>query len=144
MQVFVDTGAWKALYDKDDALHDLAVQTSLNLKAQKAAFVTSNFICDETITLLRVKTGHEPATKFGDNLWGSRIINIVHVAREIENQAWEIFKKYSDKSFSFTDCTSFVVMQQLEITQAFTFDSHFRQFGFQTLPTAEILPAPKA
>jgi len=71
--------------------------------------------------------------------WKSRIIDIVHVAPEIESQAWEIFKKYSDKSFSFTDCTSFAIMQQLEINQAFTFDSHFIQFGFQTLPSADAL-----
>ncbi len=144
MKIFVDTGAWKALYDKDDSLHELAVQTSHDLKEQRATFITSNFICDETITLLRVKTGHELASKFGDSLWGSRIINIVHVSPDIESQAWEIFKKYSDKSFSFTDCTSFATMQQLEINQAFTFDAHFRQFGFQILPSAEPLQTTKA
>lgn len=139
VKIFVDTGAWKALYDKDDSLHELAVQTSHDLKAQRASFLTSNFVCDETITLLRVKTGHEQATKFGDTLWGSRIIHIVHVSPDIESQAWEVFKKYADQSFSFTDCTSFAIMQQLEINQAFTFDAHFRQFGFQTLPSTATL-----
>lgn len=143
MQVFVDTGAWKALYDKDDLLHEQAVQCARRLQEQRLKMTASNFICDETITLLRMKTGHELATQFGDHLWKSQVIHIVHVAVDIESQAWEIFKKYSDKSFSFTDCTSFIIMQQLEINQAFTFDSHFRQFGFQTLPSVELLSSPK-
>lgn len=62
----------------------------------------------------------------------------------VDTGVWEIFKKYVDKSFSLTDCTSFVITQQLEITQVFTGDSHFRRFGFLILPSAEILPAPKA
>ncbi len=70
MEIFVDTGGWKALYDKDDSLHEPAVQTARYLQEQRFVFITSNFICDETITLLRVKTGHELATKFGDSLWG--------------------------------------------------------------------------
>ena len=38
------------------------------------------------------------------------------------------------KDFSYTDCTSFVVMKQLDMTIAFTFDRHFDQFGFTRLP----------
>ena len=44
-------------------------------------------------------------------------------------QAWEIFSRYRDKAWSFTDCISFVVMNRLKIQQAFAFDEHFRQFG---------------
>lgn len=50
-------------------------------------------------------------------------------------QACQIYKQFCDKEWSFTDCTSYVVMQRLKITQAFSFDHHFRQFG-----TIAVLP----
>jgi predicted nucleic acid-binding protein len=45
-----------------------------------------------------------------------------------------IFFRYRDKDFSFTDCTSFVVMKELRLQQVLTTDAHFAQMGFQMLP----------
>jgi predicted nucleic acid-binding protein len=39
-----------------------------------------------------------------------------------------------DKSFSFTDCTSFVIMKERRIRLALTSDKHFIQAGFDTAP----------
>jgi uncharacterized protein len=49
--------------------------------------------------------------------------------------AWETFQQFDDKRWSFTDCTSKVVMQKLDISVAFAFDHHFRQFG-----TVQVVP----
>ena len=48
--------------------------------------------------------------------------------------AWQLFERYDDKTWSCTDCTRFVIMRQMEILQAFAFDSHFEQAGFQLWP----------
>ncbi|MBI2933751.1 MAG: hypothetical protein HYY16_19075 [Planctomycetes bacterium] len=48
--------------------------------------------------------------------------------------AWKLFKRYDDQVFSFTDCTSFAVMNKLGLKEAFTFDDGFRKVGFATLP----------
>jgi predicted nucleic acid-binding protein len=46
------------------------------------------------------------------------------------------FKDFDDKDWSFTDCTSKVVIEQRRISQAFAFDHHFNQFGtVQVVPT---------
>lgn len=50
-------------------------------------------------------------------------------------RAWETFERFADKDWSFTDCTSKVVIEQLGITQAFAFDHHFKQFS-----TVQIVP----
>lgn len=42
---------------------------------------------------------------------------------------WDVFDRFADKDWSFTDWTSKVVMESLGIGQAFGFDRHFRQFG---------------
>jgi predicted nucleic acid-binding protein len=52
-------------------------------------------------------------------------------------QAWEIFQRFSDKGWSFTDCTSKAVLDKLNLTHAFAFDRHFQQFG-----TVIIIPEP--
>ncbi|MEP6669176.1 MAG: twitching motility protein PilT [Chthoniobacter sp.] len=48
-------------------------------------------------------------------------------------EAWRVFGRFSDKEWSFTDCTSKVLMERLGITRAFAFDEHFRQFGTLTV-----------
>jgi predicted nucleic acid-binding protein len=52
----------------------------------------------------------------------------------MEKVAWKIFEKHADKQHSFTDCTSLALMQAETVRTAFTFDEHFAQFGFATVP----------
>ena len=58
----------------------------------------------------------------------------MQVSREIEEKALDIFEKYGDKDFSFTDCVSFVVMREMGIQEAFAFDEHFNQMRFIRKP----------
>jgi len=44
------------------------------------------------------------------------------------------FVKHKDKSYSLTDCASFLVMKQFRIRKALTFDKHFIQAGFEKMP----------
>jgi len=60
---------------------------------------------------------------------------IITVDDEIEKRAWEIFKKYGDQTFSYTDCTSFAVMQIHKLKTSFAFDTHFEIFGFNIAPS---------
>ena len=84
---------------------------------------------DESVTLIRCKVSHKAAVIFGESLLFSDIVTILDVSQEDRLKAWELFKKYEDKSFSFTDCTSFVLMKNSDLRRAFTFDEHFKQIG---------------
>lgn len=81
-----------------------------------------------------MKLGHSAAVKFGRQIRKSRVVTVIHVTEKIEDHAWKIFEKYSDKSFSFTDCTSFAIMNIEKIKSAFAFDKHFVQYGFFVKP----------
>ncbi|MBI4583871.1 MAG: type II toxin-antitoxin system VapC family toxin [Planctomycetes bacterium] len=132
--VLVDTSAFHALENAGDILeHESAKQVAEKLEAENGLLVTSDYILDETYTLLSSVLGHKTAVAFGREIQkgGSEI---VQVDEKIQREAWEIFEQYADKDFSFTDCTSFVVMKRAKIQIAFTFDRHFQQYGFQTLP----------
>jgi hypothetical protein len=134
LRMYVDTSAFYALEDVSDDNHRKAIRIRDEIGDKKVGLLTSNFVMDETLTLIRIKLGHDAAVNFGKNIRKSKIINVVHVTEEIEEHAWMIFVKYQDKDFSFTDCTSFEVMKKYGVKRAFTFDDHFKQIGFEINP----------
>ena len=130
--IFTDTSAWYAHVDKSDAHHLAATQFIYTLTIPLA---TSTYILDETVTLIRVHLGHSAAVRFGEKLRQQQIAKLLRITEQDEQKAWEIFVRHHDKEFSFTDCTSFALMERLQIDTAFAFDEHFRQYGrFVVLP----------
>ncbi|MBI3398342.1 MAG: PIN domain-containing protein [Deltaproteobacteria bacterium] len=114
----------------------LSSRRSLWQKAQKSKkhkieLITSEYVIDESITLIRYRVSHYAAVIFGDALFNSSIVKITDVQDEDRLKAWEIFKKYEDKELSFTDCASFAIMEKLKLHKAFTFDEHFKKAGFE-------------
>lgn len=131
--VFVDTSAWVALKHRGDALWQTATSLNRSLLVTGARYITSNFVLDEAYTLLRMRAGHHIAVELGEEIRASRLLQIVHVEPVIEEAAWQLFKRYDDKDFSFTDCTSFVIMRDQQTREAFTNDHHFEQMGYHIL-----------
>ncbi|RJP30424.1 MAG: PIN domain-containing protein [Candidatus Omnitrophota bacterium] len=129
-QIFVDTNAWIALNNRKDQWHCLSIKMNKELLLKGYRYITTNFVLDETYTCLLMKVGHFTAVNFGEGIRSSRLIHVVPITVDIEEEAWKLFKQYTDKHFSFTDCTSFIVMRRLALTKAFTNDHHFEQIGF--------------
>lgn len=129
--IFVDTSAWYALVDSDDADHEAAVAF---YSTNTTPLITTNAIFSETVTLILYRIGHNAAQTFGQKLKESSFVRLVSVTPADEEKAWEIFTRYRDQGFSFADCTSFAVMQRLKIVEAFTFDRHFRVMKFKVAP----------
>jgi predicted nucleic acid-binding protein len=134
MKLFADTGAWCALYDRSDIHHARTSAFLKELKSQKTQLITSDYVLDESLTLLRFRVGHKEAVEFGRWVLQSPLVKLINVDEKIWQAAWEIFVRYDDKDFSFTDCTSFTIMRQLGLRNAFAFDHDFEQAGFVMLP----------
>jgi len=126
MSVFVDTGAWFAYFVRRDPDHNLARAW---VSTNESPLVTSDYILDELFTLLKIRESHVVAVAAGKVLIDERVCQIIKVAPEDFTRAWAIFLQFSDKGWSFTDCTSKVIMERLNIPTAFSFDEHFEQFG---------------
>ncbi|MGH9316017.1 MAG: type II toxin-antitoxin system VapC family toxin, partial [Thermoanaerobaculia bacterium] len=134
--VLVDTSAFYALQSTGDSReHALAAATAERFETDQALLVTTDYVLDETYTLLPSALGHRSAVRFGREIRRGGI-EIVQVDPDIQEEAWRIFQRYADKDFSFTDCTSFAVMRRGKIGLAFTLDRHFRQFGFEVAPAS--------
>ncbi len=133
--IFVDTAAFLAIENLRDAHHDEALRYQRSCLKKGRPLVTSDYVLDETYTILRIRAGHPIAVQFGEALRASRLMRVEYLSPEAIESAWRVFRTYADQDFSFTDCTSFVLMERLGIEAAFTFDSHFRRYGrFQVNP----------
>jgi uncharacterized protein len=130
-RLFVDTSAWFAYTNRADPEHR-AVRDTLRKAAGR--LVTSNFVFDETVTLCRYRLGHKAAAEVGAVLREHDAIDLVRVGADDEREAWNLFCNRTDKAYSFTDCTSFVLMRRLKLARAVALDDDFRQEGFEALP----------
>jgi len=131
---FIDTSGWCALYDKSDANHEAVIPFWNETAKKNGTLYTSDYVIDETLTLLSARIDHAAAAGFGRTILSSKVIKIIPVTKSRWDNAWELFLKYSGKSFSFTDCTSFAIMFELGLIEAFAFDKHFQQIGFSCIP----------
>lgn len=137
-KIFVDTGAWIALFVEDDSNHRAAREVWDQLLARRILIVTTSYVIDESITAVRAFAGHSLAVKLGHSLFESSLLNRLSVDQHIEREAWSSFQRYADQDFSFTDCTSFQSMKKEHISVAFAFDSDFVVAGFVVVPGRKI------
>ncbi|MBV8858376.1 MAG: type II toxin-antitoxin system VapC family toxin [Acidobacteria bacterium] len=124
--IFVDTGAWFAVAVPSDPDHDDA---SRWLADNTEPLLTTDYIVDETLTLLRARGERRRALLLGEAFFAEQLADVYRLTEADIASAWEVFRRFDDKGWSFTDCTSKVVIERLNILQAFAFDQHFRQFG---------------
>lgn len=131
--VFVDTSAFLAFKNRRDALHTEALAVKKRLLDAGKSLLTSDYVLDESYTIIRLRAGHRVAVEFGEEVRSSRLVRVEYLTPDAIEAAWVLFKRYGDKDFSFTDCTSFVLMRELRLAEALAFDGHFTQAGFVEL-----------
>lgn len=137
-RVFLDSSYLIALEVENDQHHDEASTHWTTLFEAPINLVTTSYVVDEIVTFLNSRRQHAKAIRVGDNLLTASSVQLVHVDEDLFRDGWSYFKKHPDKTFSLTDCISFVLMKRFEISEALTFDRHFEQAGFTKLPPMNI------
>ena len=133
--ILVDSGAWYALSDPRDRNAGLAATAWRRVRnGEFGRAVATDYVLDETYTLLRMRLGVHAVSGFRDRLARSGNVRVVRVSERDFEEALDLMIAHEDKRWSLTDCTSFVLMRQLVIESAFSFDHHFREAGFRLLP----------
>ena len=130
MIFFIDTSAIVALLWASDANHAAAVATWKALLDQGARPMTTDLVLAETVILTRVRAGFDLSVDAGERL-RMPPFEMVWADRVIVDEAWKIYKKYSDHELSLCDCVSFAVMKRRKIDVAFEFDGDFEALGFR-------------
>ena len=131
-EVFVDTSGFFSILNPHDRDHTAAIRWMLDFGA-RTPIVTTDYILDETITLLQSRRQPHLIEPWLTNILTSENCQVLWMTPERFEEVRRFFAKHADKDWSFTDCFSFCVMRERQISQALASDQHFRQAGFATL-----------
>jgi predicted nucleic acid-binding protein len=140
MKLFVDTWGWVVLKDSREPRHNEAVSCFAKYQNLPGGIVTSDYVLDETFTLVFARRPFHEAWRFAEGILKSeakKLIWIERVGQERFSRTVELRKHLADKPrISFTDLSSMVIMMELGIRDVLTADQHFSHagFGFHTLP----------
>jgi len=130
---FVDTSGLYALIDKRDANHGAAREAVAKRIRAGRRLVVTDYVIDETFTLAKARSGTRMAFRALELIEQSMAIRIEWIGIERFTATKMFLRKHADRSYSFTDCSSFVVMRELKLKQALTSDGHFPEAGLEAL-----------
>lgn len=133
MTLFIDSWGWITLACKKDPCFEQVSsfyrkQTGLGNKP-----LTSDYILSESMTFIFARFGSEIGLPYFEGIFESirlQNLKLIEINSSRFDKAWGLRKRYKDKpKISFTDLTSFVVMQEMGISSILTNDHHFEQVG---------------
>jgi predicted nucleic acid-binding protein len=126
---FADTSFYLALLDERDELHERALaESKLN-----RPIVTTEFIILELGNACARAEDHQDFLAILAGMRASSRTTIVPMDSQVLQRGLDLYAGRSDKNWSLTDCTSFVVMHDRVIQESLTSDRHFDQAGFKAL-----------
>ena len=132
MRIFIDTSAFYALLDRDDANHQKAKKVWADLLRADHTLITSNYVLVETFALLQNRLGIEAARGFQDDLLP--LINLELVSSGVHRSGIAALLSASRRSLSLVDCVSFDIIRSSGIKTVFAFDQHLQEQGFTIMP----------
>jgi predicted nucleic acid-binding protein len=128
--IFVDTGYLIALLDRSDQHHAVARAWASILTED---MVTTSFVLTEYFNYFSAGPLRIPAHRLHDLLISKPEFESVIVAPSLFDRGLALHRARPDKDWSLTDCISFTVMTERDITQALAYEHHFEQAGFEAL-----------
>ena len=131
--LFIDSGGFYALVSPESATHERAVEIMQAAAQERRRAVTTDYIIDETATLLRARGLTKLVAEFFRLAEESQALTMEWTSPDRFAAAHKFMLKHLDQEFSFTDCVSFVVMKEFRLTDALATDNHFRIAGFNPL-----------
>ena len=130
--IFVDTSTFYAVLDRDDDVHCAARDTWVQLVTDGTALVSSNYVLVECFALVQARLGVAAARAFNDAMLP--VVEILWVSPEDHQAAVHAVLTANRRDLSLVDCASFQLMRRWAVRQAFAFDRHFVEQGFEIIP----------
>jgi uncharacterized protein len=137
VKLLVDSWGWLVLEDSRDPLHQQVSRIYTEAAAKAGNVFSTNFVLDETISLLFRRRPFREASRFVTGLLLSPFITIEQITQARFQKAFDLRLRLRDKpNVSFTDLTTMIVARELKVMDILTGDKHFRQvgLGFQNIP----------
>lgn len=132
-EIFLDTSGFYAMLVREDDSHATAKRVLRDSRRRKRGFITTDYVLDETATLLKARGYSHLLQPLFEKLDDSHAFRTEWTDSERFSEVRSFFFKHRDQAWSYTDCLSFVVMCDLRLREALTKDSHFQQAGYVAL-----------
>ena len=132
-EVLVDSSGLYALADHRDPSHAAAERCVAGLLKSSTSLVLTDYIVNEACTLAKARAGGYGALRLLEIIERSEAFRLAWIGVERFESAKSFFRKHADHGYSFTDCTSFIVMRELHMRDVLTTDRHFDEAGFRAL-----------
>jgi predicted nucleic acid-binding protein len=132
MTVFVDTSAFLAVLDADDANHNRVRPIWEDLITREVRLVCTNYILLETFALVQNRLGMDAVRTFQNDILP--IVSVEWIDETTHRAGVSALLTANRRRLSLVDCTSFETMRRLGINRAFALDQHFVAQGFECLP----------
>jgi len=133
LNILVDTSAFLAVLDQRDINHPAAKIRWVEMLNRGDELVSHNYILVETSAVVLRRLGLEAVRVFERDV--VPVLRLVWVTREIHDAAAGAHLVAGRRTLSLVDCVSFEVMRRTGVLTAFAFDRHFREYGYQTVPS---------
>lgn len=131
--LFVDTAYVYAIISPRDQWHEKAVLWEKRIIAEKRPWIIMEFVLTEIADGLAAINFRQTAVQTIHLFQDNTLVKIIPASSGLFLQALELYEQRQDKNWGLTDRTSFVVMQENNISEALTADEHFRKAGFTAL-----------
>src|SRR5713101_6010506 len=102
MRLFGDSSAWLPFFDRRERQNEIVREAVSMFSRQSLTIYVTDYVIDETLTLILARVGHSTAVTCGHWLLRSPFVKIVRVDADTWQRAWDMFRRYDDKVFSFT------------------------------------------
>ena len=114
MTAFADSYYYIALLSESDSAHEKAVQFSRSFTDRT---LTTVWVLTEVADALAAPSVRSLFPALYERLRGNPEVTIVPPTSELFEQGIDLYARRPDKSWSLTDCISFVVMQRYRLVQ---------------------------
>ena len=129
----VDTTGLCALINRNDPAHGAARAAVGKLLRDGRRLVVTDYVIDESATFAKAHGGAQLAGRVLELIEQSHGFRIEWIGPERFEATKAFFRRHADHGYSFTDCSSFVVMRELRLTHALHSDRHFTEAGLEVL-----------
>lgn len=134
MTEFVDTSAFFALLDADDAHQARAHAHLQETLATGIDLLTHEYVVVESTALIQRRLGLGALRRFVDDLLP--LVEVAWIDETLHGEAREALLAAGRRNVSLVDWTSFLVMRRHGVRRAFTFDPNFGAEGFEVAPAS--------
>lgn len=136
-KIFMDSGGFIALVDRNDIAHRQAMEF-YRVLSPTTRRVTSLSVVGESFTWIKYNLGGDQAKEwlgYVEEATEKSLLEIIYPEQNVDLKARRLIYRFDDQPISYTDALTLAILQSRpDIDAVFAFDHHLALAGLPVLP----------